>query len=144
MSLPDEKNSVRKRKVKSTVATKAVTVDKSSSPSPVKRSRATRIEKPEAAPLQTVVLHLVYEAVAARIRHRTLLLALENGQFDKEHYFECYKTIYDRDNEALFAQLMLEHAAFNNLFKEWHEADIERYGIPERVAEVEARRRKPK
>ncbi len=117
-------------------------------PSPAAKTpssgRATPLEQPVIAPLNVVVRRLVLEAVASRLRHRALLQVIETGAFTKDSYLESYKTIYDRDHEALIALMLLRHDDFEAAFSEWREEDITRYGIPDRVDALRKRGRSKK
>jgi hypothetical protein len=103
------------------------------------KARAIPSANPKPAPLEKVVLRLVYEAVAARIRHRALLLTLQqDGEVTRDRYFESYKAVYDRDHDALIAQMMLNRDDFLARFDDWHNGDLNNYGIPDRIERLRA------
>lgn len=75
-----------------------------------------------------VLLRLVHEGTATRIRHRALLDVLAAGPYDFDAYRRRYGELLERDREALVAKTMLTAEDFKSLFEDWLKEDVERYG----------------
>jgi hypothetical protein len=91
--------------------------------------RSTQRSEFDAVPPAEVLIRLVRESVAARIRHRALIEILSSESFDFTHYKETYAKLVKRDSAALEAQTLISEADFLSIFKEWHRQDIIRYGV---------------
>jgi hypothetical protein len=78
-----------------------------------------------------VVIRLVKEAIAARMRHRALIAELERlGLVNFDNYAQEYVRICNRDAKALFAEIMLNREDFIALFEPWERDDTKRYRVP--------------
>lgn len=84
----------------------------------------------EALPPLRVLMYLVHEAVATRIRHRALLDVLASNTFDFSTYKNTYSQLLERDQQALYAKTMLNADDFREIFLLWAEGDTARYGLP--------------
>ncbi len=78
-----------------------------------------------------MLMRLVHEGVASRIRHRALLDVLANGQFDFDTYKNRYADLLKRDRDALLAKTMLSSEDFTVIFKGWMHDESARYGLPQ-------------
>ena len=77
-----------------------------------------------------VLLRLVHEGTAMRIRHRALLDILAEGSYDFDAYRRRYVELLERDREALVAKTMLSPENFAAIFQDWLKEDVQRYGNP--------------
>lgn len=137
MSPPEDKNATSPSRSGARKAAPSVTAV---AKDPTRRVRRLPPQAPQPVPLPKVVLRLVYEAVAARVRHRALLAVLESGdEVTHDRYIESYKTVYDRDHEALLSVIMFERDDFLEAFGDWHRRDLEAYGIPDRIDAIRRR-----
>jgi len=84
---------------------------------------------PQLAPPTAVIIRMVHQMVASRLRFRALLETLRDGEFEYEEYLAHYTQIRQRDSQAMVAQLLFEGDDFQALFGEWKKQDDERYSI---------------
>lgn len=69
-----------------------------------------------------VLLRMVGEITASRIRHRALLTILEeSGVVDYGRYYEAYLELHHRDAAGLFAKMVLTEEAFQKRFSDWQQ-----------------------
>lgn len=79
------------------------------------------------------IIHLAFEAVEGRVRHRALLDTLRSGApFDWSRYLENFRIVAERDRLAILDSLLLTESAFNTEYADWLKADLEKYGFPTR------------
>ena len=83
--------------------------------------------EPQLAPPTAVIIRMVHQMVASRLRFRALLEVLRQGEFEYEDYLARYSEIRERDSQAMVAQLMFERDDFQALFGEWKKQDDERW-----------------
>jgi len=70
---------------------------------------------------------VVFELTEIRVRQRALLEALSSGPFSWSSYIEAIRTVRARDFDALFGAIAYRAPVFAERFKDWIEADANRY-----------------
>ena len=70
---------------------------------------------------------VVFELTEMRVRQRALLEALASGPFSWPSYIEAIRTVRARDFDALFGAIAYRAPVFAERFKDWIEADANRY-----------------
>jgi hypothetical protein len=99
-------------------------------------------------PPTAVILRLVHDAAAARVRLRAILNALERkGAISYEDYVREYVDLVERDAAGLVSRLILKKTDFDAAFGEWWKEDQERYGVgpdggPKNAAKPRSRRKR--
>ncbi len=99
-------------------------------PAPRDRVQSTDEVVHEAVPPLQVLIRLMHEGIAARIRHRALLDVLAHSDFSMDRYKTTYAELLERDRDALMAKALLSKPDFEETFSGWIKEDSARYALP--------------